>query len=140
MSAHLPAALGVSALVLDANVLIAYLDAGDVSNVVATDLLVSNADAGFIVSAVNLAEVLVYPARADALDAARDALSLLDLTIVPLREDDVAALASLRADTDLKMPDVCALWAAQSAHARLATLDRRLAVAARGVGVEVVTR
>jgi len=132
-------ASGISTLVLDANILIAYLDADDASHAAAVGILTGHRVATFMVSALNLAEVMVYPARAGALDAAQEALSFLDLVVASVDESSVVALASLRSTTGLKTPDVCALCTARDASSPLATLDRRLASVARSIGVEVVT-
>jgi predicted DNA-binding protein (UPF0278 family) len=44
-------------------------------------------------------------------------------------------LAQLRADTALKLPDCCALLAAQEQEGAVASFDTRLLEAARGLGL-----
>lgn len=125
-------------IVLDASVLIAHLDASDRHHERAVDLLVGTADVPFGASTVTLADVLVAPARGGRLDAARAVLDTLGVRELPLADGAAARLASLRADTGLKLPDCCVLLAAQVAHARaIASFDDRLTAAAERLGMEI---
>jgi predicted nucleic acid-binding protein len=117
-------------IVLDASVLIAYLDGEDNHHGRAETLLAREIDDDFAVNSLTLAEVLVAPAREGRLDAVRKALQDLELQELPFPVDTAVMLAALRASTNLKMPDCCVLLAAQDAHARLASFDDRLADAA----------
>lgn len=124
---------------LDASVLIAYLDGQDNHHERANTLLTREIDDDFAVNSLTLAEVLVAPARqgrlADVLAA------LLDLSVVELAfpAESAVKLANLRATTNLKMPDCCVLLAAENTGSRLASFDDRLAAAAIGRGLMTVT-
>ena len=71
-------------IILDASVLIAHLDEADAHHDRATELLIITADETLGASPLTIAEVLVGPARAGTLDAARAALAALAVTMVPL--------------------------------------------------------
>ena len=55
----------------------------------------------------------------------------LDIASLPLPADTAVQLAELHANTSLKMPDCCALLAAEDAEASVASFDDRLARTAR---------
>ena len=115
-------------IVVDASVLIAHLDEQDALHDRAEEALMRAADQRLGSSTVTLAEVLVGPARRDRLDAARAALLQLDVAEIPLADDAPARLATLRAETGLKLPDCCVLLAAQDARAdAILTFDEPLA-------------
>lgn len=122
-------------MVLDASVLIAYLDAEDVQHEAAGSLLAREIDDEFAANPLTLAEVLVGPARTGRLDAALSALRGLEVAEWPFPADTAVRLARLRADTGLRMPDCCVLLAAQDAAARIAAFDERLARAAETLGL-----
>lgn len=122
-------------IVLDASVLIGYLDAEDAQHPAAETLLAREIDDDFAASSLTLAEVLVGPARARRLDDALSALRDLEVDERRFPADAAVRLARLRADTGLRMPDCCVLMAAQEAGARLATFDGRLGRAARSLGL-----
>ena len=122
-------------IVLDASVLIGYLDAGDSQHQAAEALLAREIEDDFTASSLTLAEVLVGPARARRLDDGLSALRDLEIEELPFPADAAVRLAQLRADTGLRMPDCCVLLAAQEADARVATFDGRLARAARHLGL-----
>jgi predicted nucleic acid-binding protein len=124
-------------IVLDANVLIAHLDATDAHHDRATSLLVDLADEPLAASPITIAEVLVGPVRAGRLDRATAALRQLEVATVDLGVDAPTRLAVLRAGTRLRLPDCCVLQAAEQAQAAIATFDDRLAAAARERGVDV---
>ena len=125
-------------IVLDASVLIAHLDADDAHHAHADQLLADTSPEPLGASPITLAEVLVAPARTGRLDRANSALKRLGVTSVPLGVDAPLRLAVLRAGTGLKLPDCCVLLAAETADASVATLDDRLATAARERGHVVV--
>lgn len=122
-------------IVLDASVLIGYLDAEDGQHQAAEALLAREIDDDFAASSLTLAEVLVGPARARRLDDALLALRDLDIEERQFPAEAAVRLARLRADTGLRMPDCCVLMSAQEAEARVATFDGRLARAARDLGL-----
>ena len=125
-------------IVVDASVLIGYLDSEDLHHDRAEALLANEIDDDLAVSSLSLAEVLVVPARESRLDVVRQALADLDLEELPFPTDAAVKLARLRADSNLKMPDGCVLLAAEEAHARLASFDERLLNAATDRGLVAV--
>ena len=122
-------------IVLDASVLIAYLDAEDAQHHKAESLLAREIDDEFAANPLTLAEVLVGPSRTGRLDAARSALRELEVAEQPFPGDTAVRLAQLRADTGLPMPDCCVLLAAQDAGARVAAFDERLIHGAEELGL-----
>ncbi|MGC8628356.1 MAG: PIN domain-containing protein [Acidimicrobiales bacterium] len=126
-----------SVIVLDASVLIAYLDADDAAHAKAEQLLANEVDDNFAASTVTLAEVLVAPARYGRLSQAQAALSDLEVAELTFPPDSAVRLARLRVSTGLKMPDCCVLLAAQSTGARVGSFDAALLRAARQLGIAV---
>jgi predicted nucleic acid-binding protein len=124
-------------IVLDASVVIAYLDDRDADHDRAVQLLAREIDDDFAMSVVTVAEVLVGPARAGRAAVVLEALSDLVVSTRPLNAEAAMGVAALRSATGLRMPDCCVLFAAEDAGARVATFDDRLrrATAARGVGI-----
>jgi predicted nucleic acid-binding protein len=61
----------------------------------------------------------------------------LGLQITPIQPEDSASLASLRAKTSLKMPDVAVLRQARKVNGTVATTDQKLAQAAKDLGFGV---
>lgn len=127
-------------IVLDANVLIAHLDASDAHHRRADELLQSFSPEPLGASPITLAEVMVGPARAGKLDLAAATLGFLDIARVDLQADAPMRLAMLRASTGLKLPDCCVLLAAERTGSVLSTFDDRLASAAEAYGYVVVGR
>lgn len=125
-------------IVLDASVLIAYLDGADAHHERADMLLTREIDDDFAASTLTLAEVLVMPARQRRLGAAREALQELDVSEVALTAGSAVKLAQLRAATNLKMPDCCVLLAAEDVDGRIASFDDQLSAAAARRSLVVV--
>jgi predicted nucleic acid-binding protein len=119
-----------SVIILDASVLIAYLDADDAQHALAEELLAREIDDEFAVNSLTLAEVLVVPARDGRLEQVQAALEDLEIQELPFPPDTAVKLALLRAASGLKMPDCCVLLAAEAANARVASFDARLLRAA----------
>jgi predicted nucleic acid-binding protein len=119
-------------IVLDASVLIAFLDSNDEHHEAAVSLLESSGAEPLSASTISLAEVLVAPAKAGRLDEATTALERLGVTELPVGESSARQLAEIRARTGLKMPDCCVLAAARNLGASVATFDKALAKAASG--------
>lgn len=117
-------------IVLDASVLIAFLDGDDHFHRRAHTLLVDQIDEDLAVNSLTLAEVLVAPARQNQLETVRNALTDLEVHELSFPADSAVKLALLRATTRLKMPDCCVLLAAEEEQAHLATFDDRLFQAA----------
>lgn len=122
-------------IVLDASVLIAYLDAEDAQHQQAELLLEREIDDEFAVTPLTLAEVFVGPSRTGRLDAARSALRELEVIEQPFPAGTAVRLARLPADTGLRMPDCCVLLAAQTTAARVAAFDERLIRGAEDLGL-----
>jgi predicted nucleic acid-binding protein len=127
-------------IVLDASVLIAHLDEHDALHARAEGVMLDAADQPLGCSPITLAEVLVGPARHGRLDAARAALAELGLEEVPLGTDAPIRLATLRAESGLRLPDCCVLLAAQDAGAEaVLTFDDVLAREAARAGLDART-
>jgi predicted nucleic acid-binding protein len=123
-------------IVVDASVLIGHLDEADAQHDGASALLTEAANSPLGASTITIAEVLVGPVRTGWLQAARAALEALELTEVPLGSGASERLASLRAKTNLKLPDCCVLLAADDAGAdAILTLDDRLGAQAAQLGL-----
>lgn len=127
-------------IVLDASILIAYLDAADRHHEAAELLLANAVDEELGANPLTLAEVLVVPARTGQLDAVLAALTDLDVQTLSFPLDTAVRLAKLRAGTGLRMPDCCVLLSAEDWDARIATFDERLARAAEVRHVDVLRR
>ena len=126
-------------IVLDANVLIGFLDADDAHHATTLALLQEHDGEGFGASVLTIAEALVHPARAQRADAAAAALDRIGVRILSLTESDTLPLARIRAEYRVRMPDAVALHAALTTRSALATFDTTLAEAAGLAGVRVVT-
>ena len=126
-------------IVLDASVLIACLDGRDPHHEPAVELLQAHAAELFGASQISLAETLVAPARAGRLDDAREALEGLAVRELAFERNASSRLASLRADTGLKLPDCCVLLAAEDHQCGIAGFDRDLCQRAGTLGIPVVT-
>ena len=83
-------------IVLDASVLIAYLDNSDRHHDAAEALLERAIDDDLGANPLTLAEVLVVPARDGRLDPVRTVLSDLEVQELPFPADTALRLAQLR--------------------------------------------
>jgi predicted nucleic acid-binding protein len=125
-------------IVLDACVLIAFLNSADAHHAQARRLLLDSAGQERGASSLTIAEILVGPAKVGRIDEARRALHTLGISQIDMRSDAPPRLARLRADSGLKLPACCVLLAAQDVTAQaIATLDDRLAKVGRDLGFEV---
>lgn len=122
-------------IVLDASVLIAHLDSADRHHAEARGLLEDRAGEPLAASAITVAETFVSPARGGRLEDAEAALHRLGVEELATGAGAAGRLATLRADTGLKMPDCCVLLAALDQEAILASFDARLVAAARELGL-----
>lgn len=113
-------------IVLDASVLIAYLDGANSHHDRARELLAREIDDDFGANTLTLAEVLVLPAGENRLDLVEAILRDLEVRELPFPEDTAVALAQLRATTGLKLPDCCVLLAAETVGGRMASFDAQL--------------
>ena len=126
-------------IVLDASVIIPYLDADDVHHPRATQLLEREVDEDFALDPLTFAEILVGPMRADRLDLALAVLRELQIVERPFPPESALRLAQIRTVTGLRMPDCCVLLTAEDAAARVATFDTALMKAAAGLGLTTAT-
>jgi predicted nucleic acid-binding protein len=122
--------------VVDASVLIAHFAAHDAHHAPATAHLASTAD--LWIGPLNLAEVLVAPARGGRLADVAEAVEKIGVEEVPMPPQAAAQLAELRARTGLSLPDCCVLLTAQQTGGAVATFDDRLRRAAVGLGLAAV--
>lgn len=133
-------------VVLDADVLIAALDANDPHHSRARTLFRSwqRRDASLHISVVNLTEVLVAPAvERERLRAAREAIAALGVAVHQPNEAIGVAAARLRSANPISLPDAYCLATARSADAEIASFDEKvlrvaglegIATAATGAG------
>lgn len=124
-------------IVLDASVLIAYLDAHHGHHDRARSLLVATGDRDLGSHQLTLAEVLVGPAAGGRLQVVAGALDQLGVTTIGMTADAHLRLALLRATTRLRLPDCCVLLAAEQTGGTVATFDERLAHQAAQHGLPV---
>jgi predicted nucleic acid-binding protein len=121
----------VGVVVIDASVLIAWLDDHDRHHATAIDVL-SDVER-FVVHPLTLAEVLVHPARQGQEGEVVTRLSAIGM-IVSSQALEPVGLARLRATTRLKMPDCVVLATAQAHGLPLVTFDDTLRSAAAALG------
>lgn len=124
-------------IVLDASAVIAFLDPSDALHSDAVATLCSLGPQDFGLSPITHAEILVGPTRAGTLEPTRAALAALRVSEVALPADAAPRLASLRAETQLKLPDCCVILAAAQSGAAVLTFDRRLAAVAQRLAIRV---
>jgi len=124
-------------IVLDASVLIAFLDPSDAMHGEAVSSMLDLGTHRLLVSPITHAEVLVGPARSGTLASTQAALNALGVMEVALPADAAPQLAGLRATTVLKLPDCCVILAAQQSASTVLTFDRRLAAVATTLGLGV---
>lgn len=123
-------------MVLDASVLIAHLDSTDLHHAEAERLLEESGGTPLGASAITLAETLVPPARNGRMKDAEFALRRLGVEELAIGADAAPRLATLRAETGLKMPDCCVLLAALDREATLASFDSSLLTSAQELKLE----
>ncbi|MDR1152392.1 MAG: PIN domain-containing protein [Bifidobacteriaceae bacterium] len=119
-------------IVLDACVLIAFADRDDEHHGAAAAILAT--PRALAVSALTGAEVMVHP-QAAAATAWRQVFHDLGVSVLPLVEADMAALADVRRRTRLTMPDAIVVYLAQREGAGLASFDPRLLRVAAALGL-----
>lgn len=115
---------------LDADVLIAFLDAADPQHHAAVELLRPRLAAGdrILLSASVYAEVMVRPLQRGTQATVDAFLDAIDATVVPIDRALARRAAALRAEhRGLRLPDALSLAAARVNAAALLTLDVRLA-------------
>ncbi len=111
-------------IVVDASVLIAFLDPNDAHHSAAVEVLAA-ASPPLLVHPITAAEVLVAAVRNDVAEEVWG-----DLVAIGVLIDDTPIepliLARLRVKTGCKMPDCCVLASAAARHIAVATFDERL--------------
>ena len=122
-------------IILDANVLIGFLDSSDPHHAASVDLLERRLVDGFGSSVLTVAEALVHPTRVERHDAAMAALLRIGVQVLPLDGTDAVALARVRATYRLRMPDAVALHTALRTGSQLASFDEALNSAAVRAGI-----
>lgn len=127
-------------ITLDASVVIAHLQPRDPHHQTATACLREYADGDLLIHPLNLAEVLVGGVRTGHGHEMLADLHAIGIRPVNHTDDEPLRLATLRAETGLKLPDCCALDVALTSESALATFDDSLAEAARRRRVTVVSR
>jgi predicted nucleic acid-binding protein len=130
----------VAPVALDADVLIAFLDAADAQHQTAVDALRPRLATGhqILIAASVYAEILVRPLQRGSDHAVDVFLDAIGATIVPVDRVIARRAADLRgAHRALRLPDAISLATALVLGAEYVTLDRRLrkiAAAARAAG------
>lgn len=126
-------------MVVDASVLIALMNPGDVHYADAVTLVRRGAISGGLLSpAMTVAESTVGAAEHGRLEQVRRAFDGLGLATAEGDPEQSWRLAALRAESRLPLPDCCVLDLAIASGGDLATFDMRLASAARRHGVTLV--
>lgn len=127
----------MSGCVLDTDVVIAALDRHDAHHRSAARALLRMIDreVPLLLSTVNYAEALVRPAEEErALRAAGDAIAVLGVRLVA-PSPPVARDAARHRHLGISLADGFAIATAQAHDASVATFDRRVRRALRGLGV-----
>lgn len=128
-------------IVLDANVVIGFLDGSNANHARAVELLDALAGEPLVMHEVTQAEVLAGPAQLGAEAAERVWATILRLGVVQANPQTTPlGIARLRAVTGLPIPDCLVILSAGDAVAgnRVLTFDERLAAKARQLGYTVL--
>jgi predicted nucleic acid-binding protein len=124
----------VGPLILDASVLIGLLDSADCQHDRAVHAVdqADRANQELLAPASAYGEALVAFARASRIRDAREAISGMGITVVPLTGPIAERAAELRAaHASLRLPDALVLATAHEREGELLTYDDRLARTAR---------
>ena len=114
---------------LDADLIIAFLDAGDDQHARAIDELRPRLAAGdqVLVAASVYAEVMVHPVQRGSGARVDEFLDAIGATVVAIDRAIARRAAQLRGrHRSLRLPDALSLAASLTSDAELVTLDRRL--------------
>lgn len=122
-------------LILDASVLIAYASSHDEHHLAAKRILKDWVQNGYATPVLTLAEFFVGPALGGQLEAAQHLIARLGVRALEIPSTAAIDLARIRAQSRLKMPDACVLYAARESGSALATFDARLRTAAALSGI-----
>ena len=125
-------------IVLEASVVIAFLDASDTHHEAAVAFFADNSASGYELHQLTLAEILVGGVRAGRANQLLADLRAIGIAPAESPHDEPLILAELRTVTGLKMPDCCVLAVALRESAALATFDEQLARVAVSLGLRVL--
>ncbi len=117
-------------VMLDSSCIIALISPDDVHRKAIHQALSQNDQ--FLISAITLAEALVYGAESETLQKHQDAIMALNLSIVDVTSEIAIKAAQIRAKINIKTPDAIISATATSAKAQLWTFDAALAKAHKG--------
>jgi predicted nucleic acid-binding protein len=129
----------VARVALDADVVIAFLDAGDKQHAHAVDLLRPRLAAGeeIFIGASVYAEVMVRPLARGTGGRVDEFIDAIGATVLAIDREIARRAAGLRArHRSLRLPDALSLATALMAGADLVTLDQRLRRLARSEETE----
>lgn len=124
--------------VLDAVTVIALMSPGNAHHQAARAVLHELSGTLKLMHPINMAEVLVKPAADGTAERVQESLTRAGIVAFTTSPGEPLALARARAATGLKMPDTCAYVTALARRLPLVTFDRRLTIAARAAGVDVL--
>jgi predicted nucleic acid-binding protein len=124
-------------VVLDASALIALVSSSEPHHDWALEMFLETSSFDLQMTCLTQAEVMVHPHRANKIEKFMKLIDGLNLEITPIEAADASQLASLRATTNLKMPDAVILSQAMKVSGSIATTDQALAKVARSKGVGV---
>lgn len=126
--------------VVDANVVIGFLDSSNANHARSVELLQARETESLVMHEVTLAEVLAGPAQIDRAAAERVWETVLRMGITQAATGaSPLEVAQLRASTGLPIPDCLVILTAgdPSAGNAILTFDERLAAKARALGYVV---
>ena len=124
-------------IVLDAGVLIAVEQPDDAHHAAALRFLEANADERFAAVGVTIAESLVHAVTTEQAEDLLEDYELLGIEPLDVWGSSAGAVARIRAETRLRMPDALVVHACEREHAELVTMDAALARAAVNRGIRV---
>ena len=124
-------------IVLDAHVLIGFLDPTDPHHGFTRALRERHVAGGYASNVLSIAEALVHPTRAGIQDAAQASLETIIVQIIGVDPGEARTLASVRNTHRLRTPDAVALHTALTSGSPPATFDEALAAAATRAGVSL---
>lgn len=122
-------------IVLDAGILIALSDSGDSHHAAVGRFLEEADDERLAANTVTIAESIVRGALDDRAEGILEGYELLGLIPLDLYGESAGAIARVRAETRLRMPDAIVLYTAEREGAELATTDAAVARAAESRGL-----
>ena len=120
----------MATVALDADVVIAFLDASDDQHQRAIDVLRPRLAAGdrIVLAASVYAEILIHPIKRNADKAIDEFITAIGADIIAIDRDIARRAAQLRAThSRIRLPDALSLATALATGADLLTFDQRLA-------------